>query len=91
MLCLKENLIKIRKRQGLSQEKLAELIGVSRGSISKWETGKKTPNADNIAELAIVLNVSSDYLLGINVEEEVNKVKRSAKIERVLSELIAAG
>lgn len=48
---------------GLSQEDLAQLTGVSRQSVTKWETGQSAPDLDRLVELADVLGVSLDFLL----------------------------
>lgn len=52
-----------RKAMGLSQEALAQLTGVSRQSVTKWETGQSAPDLDRLVELADVLGVSLDFLL----------------------------
>lgn len=59
-----ERLLELRKAQGLSQEMLAERIGVSRQAVSKWEVGEATPDLNKLLVLADVLNVSLDYLCG---------------------------
>lgn len=53
-----------RKRKGLSQKELGEIIHVSQGSISQWEIGKTTPDLKTIIALADLYGVSTDYLLG---------------------------
>lgn len=58
-----EKLQKLRKEKHLSQEALAEAIGVSRQSVSKWELGTATPDVDKIILLSDYLQVSTDYLL----------------------------
>lgn len=58
-----------RARRGLSQEKLAELVGVSRQAVSKWEVGDTVPDTDKLVPLARALHISTDELLG-NVPEK---------------------
>ena len=58
-----ERIALLRKRAGLSQEKLAALIGVSRQAIGKWESNLSLPGIDNLQELARVLGVSCDELI----------------------------
>lgn len=59
-------IISARKAKGLSQETLADMIGVSRQAISKWETGEAKPDVDKLIVLAAALDLSLDYLcLGI--------------------------
>lgn len=60
---LKEKIYTCRKKAGLSQEALAERIGVSRQAVSKWETGDAEPELSKLRLLAQVLGVSADYLL----------------------------
>ena len=57
------NLETIRKSKKISQEELAELIGVSRQTIYKWEAGICLPNLNKIEKLLEVLNVSIEKLL----------------------------
>ena len=58
-----EKLKEARKNNGLSQEELAELIGVSRAAVAKWETDKGLPDIENLKAAAGLLDVSIDYLL----------------------------
>lgn len=58
-----EKLQKLRKDQGLSQEKLAEIIGVSRQAISKWESGQTYPEMDKLIVLSNMFEVSIDDLV----------------------------
>ena len=59
-----ENLQLIRKKNQLSQEGLAEMLGVSRQAVSKWELGEGYPEVDKLLLLSKKLNVSIDSLLG---------------------------
>ena len=58
-----ENLQTIRKRNHLSQEELAELLGVSRQAVSKWELGEGYPEVEKLLVLSKKLNVSLDSLM----------------------------
>lgn len=58
-----ERLLKYRKQHGLSQEELAEKIGVSRQAVSKWERAEASPDTDNLIELAKIYGVTLDELL----------------------------
>jgi len=60
----KENLKMLRKEQELGQVQLSKLIGVSKSSISYWETGKQEPTLTALIKLADFFNVSLDYLVG---------------------------
>ena len=57
-----ENLQRLRKAAGLSQEQLAERIGVSRQAISKWETGETAPEMGKLLQLCQVLSCGLDTL-----------------------------
>lgn len=62
-------LVNLRKEKGLSQEQLAEKIGVSRQAVSKWERSEASPDTDNIILLARLYNISLDELL--RTEDEI--------------------
>lgn len=73
---LAENLKKIRKDNNLSQEQLAEQLGVSRQSVSKWESGQAYPEMDKVLQLAKMFNLNIDDLLNQDVRE-INTEKQS--------------
>lgn len=56
----------LREQAGMSQEKLAKRLGITRSSVNAWEMGISTPSTQYIAELAGLFQVSADYLLGLN-------------------------
>lgn len=58
-----------RESAGFTQESLAELTGVSRTAVARWESGDIIPKLENLVNLALLLNVSTDYLLGITQAE----------------------
>ncbi|MBW9158740.1 helix-turn-helix domain-containing protein [Clostridium tagluense] len=58
-----DNLKSIRKERNISQEGLAEIIGVSRQAVSKWEQGSGYPEMEKLLVLSKELNVSLDYLM----------------------------
>lgn len=55
----------LRKEKGVTQPQLADAIGVSKGNVGDWETGKSRPGFDAIIALAQYFDVSADYLLGL--------------------------
>lgn len=65
-----ENLISLRKINDLSQEELAERIGVSRQTLSKYETGESVPDIEKCKQLADVFGVSLDDLVNYDSCEE---------------------
>ena len=62
-MTLGERIQNMRKEMGLSQEELAEKIGVSRQSVSKWENDAALPDTDRVIDLARLFGVSTDALL----------------------------
>ena len=61
---LAERIKTLREQAGMSQEKLAKRLGITRSSVNAWEMGISTPSTQYIAELAGLFRVSADYLLG---------------------------
>ncbi len=68
-------LVELRRKKGLSQEELADLLGVSRQAVSKWERAEASPDTDNLICLAKIYGVSLDELLDIHVEKETKEAK----------------
>ena len=60
---LQDKIIKLRKSHALSQEELAERLGVSRQAVSKWESGQSLPDIDKIILISDFFGVTTDYLL----------------------------
>ena len=58
-----DKLIALRKKAGWSQEELAEQLGVTRQSVSKWEGAQSVPDIDKILQLSRLFGVTTDYLL----------------------------
>lgn len=67
---LADKIIELRKKNGWSQEELAEKVGVSRQSISKWEGAQSVPDLSKILLLSELFEVSTDYLLKDEIGEE---------------------
>ena len=70
-MALSEKLYTLRKKSGLSQEQLAEQLGVSRQAISKWESGQSVPESDKLVVISNHFKVSLDYLLKEDDEQQV--------------------
>ena len=62
-MTLGEKLVKMRKEENYTQEQLAEILKVSRQSVSKWETDLAYPETEKLIELGKLFNCSMDYLL----------------------------
>ena len=56
----------LRKRRGLSQQEVADRLGVTRSTISAYERNNKSPSLEALEKLALLYNASVDYILGIN-------------------------
>lgn len=63
-ISISQNISRLRKENGMTQEALAEALGVSFAAVSKWERGVATPELDTIVELADLFGISVDALLG---------------------------
>ncbi len=72
---LSERIQSLRKSKGLSQEDLADRIGVSRQAVSKWESEQSMPELDKVVALSEIFDVSTDYLLkGAGPEKQENGI-----------------
>lgn len=78
MESLGEKIYRLRKAKGLSQEELAERVGVSRQTISKWETGSMQPTFDNIILLCSTLGVEIEYFTGETEKSRMNSEEIAA-------------
>lgn len=75
-----ERLLEYRNREGLSQEKLAEKVGVTRQTVSKWETNQSVPDFDKIIPLCEALEISTEELIKGEKEE------KNAELEEIKQE-----
>ena len=73
---LSEKIYVLRRKNGLSQEQLAEKIGVSRQAISKWEGGHSTPELDKLKALSDCFHVTIDELTGNPITSESDHMVR---------------
>ena len=71
----------LRKAKGLSQEELANILGLSRQAISKWERAETSPDTDNLICLARLYNISIDKLL--DTSESTEEIKERIVQERI--------
>lgn len=76
---LHEKIFNQRKLKGLSQEALAEKLGVSRQAVSKWETGEALPEITKLKALSEVFGVTTDYLL--NDSEDVYEKRETKSVD----------
>ena len=84
-----KNIMNLRKKNGLTQEELAEKIGVARQTISKWELGETSPDLKQSKELSKVFNVSLDELTDNDIKEVlVEKTSNTEKLAGLTLKLI---
>ncbi|MBR5048118.1 MAG: helix-turn-helix transcriptional regulator, partial [Erysipelotrichaceae bacterium] len=68
-LMLSENIRKFRKQRGMTQEKLAEALGVTVGAVYKWESGLSQPELSMLVDIADFFDTSVDVLLGCRMKD----------------------
>ena len=86
-MTLGQKLKEIRKRFGLSQESLAEIMNVSRQAITKWESDGGIPDITNLQELSKVFGVSIDYFVNQNLELPILTMRKEIYKEDYSSKL----
>lgn len=64
MILLSVRLRELRTKNKMTQQQLADMLGCARGTVTSWESGKFTPDANNISRLAQIFSVTSAYLMG---------------------------
>ena len=84
----KENLRKIRKEHNLSQEQLADELGVSRQAISKWESGAAYPEMDKIIALCDKFNLNIDDLLHKDIKEVKGEEESKKKLNNFINDFL---
>lgn len=76
-----------RREKNLTQEQLAELLSVTRQSISRWESDASYPEMDKVVRLCEILGISSDYLLSDSTESTQGARERRSAVTRLLAGL----
>ena len=69
-MILADKIIRLRKKNGWSQEELADKMNVSRQAVSKWESAQSIPDLEKILQLGTLFGVTTDYLLKDDIEDE---------------------
>ena len=77
-----EKLKMLRKKEGFTQQEVADLVHVDRVRITNWENGKREPNFENLSMLACIFDVSLDYLLGDYLEISKERYLKFKKKEK---------
>ena len=84
-----KKIMELRKKNGLSQEELAEKVGVARQTISKWELGETSPDIKQSKELSKIFNVSLDELTDNDIKNIlVEKTSNTEKLAGLTLKLI---
>ena len=86
---LSDNLARIRKEKGLTQEALAVKLNVVRQTVSKWEKGVAVPDADTLCNIADALDVSAEELLGHSVKTEQTDMSAIIEVLAQMNEQLA--
>lgn len=79
-MILADKIAELRKKNGWSQEELAGQLGVSRQSVSKWESASSIPDLDKILKMSEIFGVSTDYLLKDSNEPEEEALTPAAPV-----------
>jgi len=84
-----KNLVNLRKKHNLSQEELAEKVGVARQTISKWELGETSPDLMQAMELAKIFKVSLDELVNNDIKDIlVDKISNTEKLAGMIIKIL---
>lgn len=73
------NIKKLRRERDMTQEQLAECLGISAASVSQWECGKTAPDISQLPVLANIFEVTTDHLLGVDVDSKEKEIERIVK------------
>ena len=90
-MTLGENILKLRKKQGLSQEQLGYQIDVTRQTISNWESEDTAPNPEQLKRLSKVFDISIDELLDNEYKSKeilINKVSNTEKLAGMIIKIL---
>ena len=84
-MTLPDKLQQYRKLSKYSQEKLAELLGVSRQAVTKWENGKSAPSSENLIKLTAIYKIALDDLINDRPETTIvdSKPKGNSKLKLI--------
>ena len=84
-MILADKIIRLRKKNGWSQEELADKMNVSRQAVSKWEGAQTIPDLEKILQLSTLFGVTTDYLLKDEIEDEelTNDTSSDTAVKRI--------
>ena len=83
-----DRLKSLRKRAKLSQEQLAQQLGITKGMVSSYETSMRMPSYQILLKIALLFNVSTDYLLGRSSNDMINISDLSERQKALICEII---
>ena len=97
-MTIADRILSLRKSKGMSQEQLADAIGVSRQAVSKWESEQATPDIDKVVIMSERFGVTTDYILkgiepipdndhktiGDVIDQKVLTEKNSSRVKGIL-------
>ncbi|MBR5975746.1 MAG: helix-turn-helix transcriptional regulator [Clostridiales bacterium] len=97
-MTIADRILSLRKSKGMSQEQLADAIGVSRQAVSKWESEQATPDIDKVVIMSELFGVTTDYILkgiepipdndhktiGDVIDQKVLTEKNSSRVKGIL-------
>lgn len=86
LIALTKVIKELRKAKKISQVVLASALAIDQTTVSKWENGERTPDTDSLKKLAEYFCVTTDYLLGIETSESIEKEKLPADLKKILDE-----
>ena len=87
-MTIADRILTLRKSKGMSQEELADAVGVSRQAVSKWESEQATPDLEKVVIMSDIFEVTTDYLLkGIEpVKNDDHKTMADVIDQKILTE-----
>lgn len=86
---LGDKLKELRKKTNFTQQDIADRLGVSRNSVNRFENEGLTPSTDNLIKLAIIYNISLDYLLGLGKESYLYLYEFTPEQQEFILDIIA--
>ena len=88
-MILGKKILELRKKSGLSQEQLGDMVNVTRQTISNWELGETAPNPEQLKLLSKALNISIDELLDNDIQNVVvEKVSNTEKLAGLVLKIL---
>ena len=83
-----EKIKSLREKLGYSQSQLAKHLKISRAAVNAWEMGLNTPSTQYIIELAKIFKTSTDYILGVNSDFQLNVTELSDEEKEIILKLL---